>query len=82
MKTPRVIPAVLLAALAFAAALVTASLIGAAEVPAGARAVPPPAAAPLPVEHAVLTAPPQVPPPITRQYPARVVVKLSVVDEV
>jgi nitrite reductase (NO-forming) len=82
MKTPRVIPAVLLAALAFAAALVTATLISAAEVPAGAPAVPPPAAALLPVENAILTAPPQVPPAITRRHPARVVVKLEVVEKV
>jgi nitrite reductase (NO-forming) len=82
MKTPRVIPAVLLAALAFAAALVTATLIGAAEVPAGASAVPPPPAALLPIEHAVLTPPPHVPPRITRQYTARVVVKLEVVEKV
>jgi nitrite reductase (NO-forming) len=82
MKTPRVIPAVSLAALAFAAALATAVLIGAAEVPAGAPAVPPPAAALLPIEHAVLTPPPHVPPPITRQYTARVVVKLEVVEKV
>jgi len=81
MKTPRVIPAVSLAALAFAAALATAVLIGAAEVPTGAPAVPPPAAV-LPVEQAVLTAPPQVPPPITRRHPARVVVKFEVVEKV
>lgn len=82
MKNPRVIPAVLLAALAFAAALVTATLISAAEVPAGVPGVPPPAAALLPVETAVLTAPPQVPPAITRRHPARVVVKLEVVEKV
>lgn len=81
MKTPRVIPAVLLAALAFAAAFVTATLIS-AEVPAAAPAVPPPPAALLPVEHAVLTAPPQVPPAITRRHAARVIVKLEVVEKV
>ena len=35
----------------------------------------------LPVEYAALTAPPNVPPPITRDYPARVVVELVVVEK-
>jgi len=36
----------------------------------------------LPVEKAVLTAPPLVPPPITRSSPAKVVVELEVVEKV
>jgi len=36
------------------------------------------AEAPLPVEHAVLLAPPQVPPPIVRRTPAKVIVDLTV----
>ena len=35
----------------------------------------------LPVEYAVLTAPPNVPPPILRDHPARVVVELVVVEK-
>ena len=35
----------------------------------------------LPVEYAVLTAPPNVPPPITRDHPARVVVELVVIEK-
>lgn len=36
----------------------------------------------LPIEEAVLTAPPMVPPPITRNYPAKVIVKMETVEKV
>jgi nitrite reductase (NO-forming) len=36
----------------------------------------------LPVEEAVLTSPPLVPPPIKRNYPARVIVKMETVEKV
>ena len=36
----------------------------------------------LPVEQAVLTAAPLVPPPITRNYPAKVVVNLETIERV
>lgn len=39
-------------------------------------------AAELPVEDAVLTSPPLVPPPITRTHPAKVVVKMETVEKV
>ncbi len=35
----------------------------------------------LPVEKAIVTAPPNVPPPITRDHPARVVVELTVIEK-
>jgi nitrite reductase (NO-forming) len=38
-------------------------------------------AEPLPVEKAVLTAPPMVPPPITRDHPAKVVVNLETIEK-
>ncbi|MFT5398576.1 MAG: nitrite reductase (NO-forming), partial [Gammaproteobacteria bacterium] len=40
------------------------------------------AATDLPVEKAVLTAAPMVPPPITRNYPAKVVINLETVEKV
>ncbi len=36
----------------------------------------------LPIEEAILTAPPMVPPPITRDYPAKVIVKMETVEKV
>ncbi|WP_116472521.1 copper-containing nitrite reductase [Zobellella maritima] len=39
-------------------------------------------AAPLPVEEAILTSPPMVPPPITRDYAAKLVVKMETVEKV
>lgn len=36
----------------------------------------------LPIEHAILTSPPMVPPPINRDYPARVVVKMETIERV
>jgi len=41
----------------------------------------PPSVFALPVEKAVLTAPPMVPPPITRNTPAKVVVDLTVIEQ-
>ena len=62
------------------ASLAAASAASAAEgyAPAIGRVQLPPDVAALPVEHAILTAPPHVPPPITRRTPARVVVNLEV----
>ncbi len=64
---------------AFAVLLVLASARAAEGVASlkGPVALPPEVAA-LPVEDAVLTSPPHVPPPITRRTPARVVVNLEV----
>jgi nitrite reductase (NO-forming) len=39
-------------------------------------------AAALPTEEAILTAPPMVPPPITRKHPAKVIVKLETVEKI
>ena len=67
-------------ALGLMAALSTPVSASAAEGPStvkGPVALPPDVAA-LPVEQAVLTAPPMVPPAITRKSPARVVVNLEV----
>src|SRR6218665_1296985 len=66
------------------AALLVLSLARAAEGPAPAKglvALPPEIAA-LPVEEAVLTSPPHVPPPVVRRTPARVVVNLEVRETV
>ena len=80
MKTPRVLTALVLAILAVVAALATTTMIRAAEGPADAKG---PVLLPLevlnlPIEQAILTAPPHVPPPINRKYAARVVVNLEV----
>ncbi len=80
MKTPRVLTALVLAILAVVAALATTTIIRAAEGPADAKG---PVLLPLevlnlPVEQAILTAPPHVPPPINRKYAARVVINLEV----
>jgi nitrite reductase (NO-forming) len=76
------------AAVASATAAGTTSSAEVTSVPAPADAPPPPADAAaargvapgpeLPVEQAVLTAPPQVPPAISRRYAAKVVVHLEV----
>ena len=42
----------------------------------------PPSQAALPVENAVLTTAPQVPPPIQRDYPAKVVIQLDTTEEI
>jgi nitrite reductase (NO-forming) len=67
-------------ALALAAALLTANLVSASEGPTEAKGpvVLPPEVQALPVEQAILTAPPHVPPPIARKHRARVVVNLEV----
>lgn len=67
-----------------AAALIVATPVWASEGPTAAKgpvALPPEIQA-LPVEQAILTAPPLVPPPITRRSPARVVVNLEVKEVV
>ena len=74
MKTsaPYLVPA-LLATLAMFT-FRPAALAEGAEAPVGLA----PITEDLPIEQAILTAPPHVPPPITRQYSARVVVNLEV----
>ncbi|MEY2880750.1 MAG: Copper-containing nitrite reductase precursor [Verrucomicrobiota bacterium] len=78
MKTTPLLPAsALFLALAFAGAtpsLSAAEGAGAAKGPV----ILPPAVLALPVENAVLTSPPRVPPPIARKHAARVVVHLEV----
>ncbi|HEY8995589.1 MAG TPA: copper-containing nitrite reductase [Lacunisphaera sp.] len=80
MNNPRILPAVAVAGLALAAALLTCTLANASEGPTDAQGpvVLPPEILALPVEQAILTAPPHVPPPITRKHNARVVVNLEV----
>ena len=74
-----------LPAYAFAAGLALAASLGsAAEGPSDIQGpvVLPPEVANMPIEQAILTSPPHVPPAITRQYPARVVVNLEVLEVV
>ena len=80
MKTPRILSAVVLTILVVVAALATTTLIRAAEGPADVKGpvVLPAEIVNLPIEQAILTAPPRVPPPINRKYAARVVVNLEV----
>jgi len=69
----------------FAAGLALASSLGfASEGPTDLQGpvVLPPEVLNMPVEQAILTSPPHVPPPINRQYPARVVVNLEVLEVV
>lgn len=79
MKNPR-ITVLATAGLALAAALCTASLAHANEGPTDAKGpvILPSEVQAMPVEQAILTAPPHVPPAITRKYAARVVVQLEV----
>lgn len=80
MNNPRILPAVAVTGLALAAALLTCTLVNASEGPTGVQGpvVLPPEVQALPIEQAILTAPPHVPPPITRKHNARVVVNLEV----
>ena len=73
MKTIHAIPAVMFALILAAPAL-------ASEGPTGVQGpvVLPPDVQAMPVEQAILTAPPHVPPPIKRKHAARVVVELEV----
>ena len=74
-----------LPACAFAAGLALAASLGLAnEGPTDVQGpvVLPPEVVNLPVEQAILTSPPHVPPPINRTYPARVVVNLEVLEVV
>jgi nitrite reductase (NO-forming) len=80
MNNPRFLPAFAVAGLVLAAAFLTTNLVAAAEGPTDAKGpvVLPPEIAALPIEQAILTAPPHVPPSIKRKYAARVVVNLEV----
>ena len=80
MKNPRILPALAVAGLALAAALLTTTLARASEGPSDAKGpvILPPEAAVLPIEQAILTSPPNVPPPIKRTHSARVIVNLEV----
>jgi len=73
-------PAAALARWGLVALLATAPALHASEGPSAALGpvLLPPAVANLPVEQAILTSPPHVPPPLARRYPARVVVNLEV----
>ena len=84
MKNPRILPAFAVAVLALAAAFLTTSLVDANEGPSETKGpvILPPAVLALPVEQAILTSPPHVPPPIKRNYSARVVVNLEVLEVV
>jgi nitrite reductase (NO-forming) len=80
MKNPRALTALAVASLALAAALATTVVLRADEGPAEAKGpvLLPPDAAAMPIEQAILTSPPNVPPPIKRKFAARVVVNLEV----
>jgi len=80
MKTQRILLPLAVAGLAIVAAFGTAIKLGASEGPSDARGkiILPPEIAALPVEQAILTPPPNVPPPIKRKHAARVVVNLEV----
>ena len=80
MNNPRILPAAAVAGLALAAALFSTNASRAAEGPADVQGpvILPTDVLNLPVEQAILTAPPHVPPPVNRRYAARVVVNLEV----
>ena len=79
MKNPRS-TVLATAGLALAAALLTTTLVRASEGPTGVQGpvIYPAEIQALPIEQAILTAPPFVPPPIKRKHSARVVVNLEV----
>ncbi len=80
MNQYRKIPAVVFAVgLALASSL---RLAGEGPTDLQGPVVLPPEVLNMPVEQAILTSPPHVPPPINRQYPARVVVNLEVLEVV
>ncbi len=80
MNNPRILSAVAVAGLALAAALLTTTFVRANEGPTDVQGpvILPPEIVNLPVEQAILTSPPHVPPPIHRTYAARVVVNLEI----
>ncbi len=80
MNRPRIVLPLVVAGLVLAAAFATATVINAAEGPTDAKGpvVLSPELQALPIEQAILTAPPYVPPPIARKFSARVVVNLEV----
>ncbi len=80
MNRPRIVLPLVVAGLVLTAALLTATLANAAEGPTDAKGpvILTPEVQSLPVEQAILTSPPFVPPPITRKHNARVVVNLEV----
>lgn len=80
MKNPRLLTALGVTSLALVAAFATTVVVRASEGPSDAKGpVPLPAEVlALPVEQAILTAPPFVPPAIKRKTAARVVVNLEV----
>jgi nitrite reductase (NO-forming) len=80
MNIPRIPTALAMTGLVLAAALLTVNFADASEGTTDAKGpvVLPPEVVALPVEQAILTAPPHVPPPIKRRYSARVVVNLEV----
>jgi nitrite reductase (NO-forming) len=80
MNSPRILPALAVAGLALAAALFTTIAVRANEGPTDTKGplILPAEVIALPVEQAILTAPPRVPPPIKRKHAARVVVELEV----
>ncbi|MFI5337389.1 MAG: copper-containing nitrite reductase, partial [Opitutales bacterium] len=80
MPPPRFSSAIAAAGLMLAAAFTLLGFLSAAEGPAAAQGpvILPPELLALPVEQAILSAPPRVPPPLRRHYAARVVVNLEV----
>ncbi|HWA25526.1 MAG TPA: copper-containing nitrite reductase [Lacunisphaera sp.] len=80
MNIPRILTAFAVAGLALAAALFTAVVANASEGPTDAKGpvILPAEVLALPVEQAILTSPPNVPPPIARKHSARVVVNVEV----
>ncbi len=84
MNYPRFFLPPAVAGLALAATLTAATFAHAAESPADPKGpvILSPAVLALPVEQAILTAPPRVPPPISRNYSARVIVNLEVTEVV